>query len=230
MPAPDELPLIGRGRAADVYALGVDRVVRRYRTPISLDVEATLMDYLWHRGFPVPRVFHVDGAAMIMERLHGPTMLTQLGRQPGRLRGYADALADLHRRLHAIPAPVSLRQAFGADRQVLHLDLHPGNVMLTDRGPVVIDWTNAAAGSPGADVAHTVMLMSTGDVDTKSRWQWLVTSALRGPFVRRFVAVAGEDMRPYVRAVAEARLTDPNVRPTEVTRLHRLLAKSTGQP
>jgi hypothetical protein len=37
-------------------------------------------------------------------------------------------------------------------------------------------------------------------------------------------------MRPYVRAVAEARLTDPNVRPTEVTRLHRLLAKSTGQP
>lgn len=228
MPAPDGLPLIGRGRAADVYALGVDRVLRRYRTPTSLDVEATLMDYLWHRGFPVPRVFHVDGASMIMERLHGPTMLTQLWRQPGRVRGHAGALAELHRRLHAIPAPIALRQAFGSDRQVLHLDLHPGNVMLTDRGPIVIDWSNAAAGSPGADVAHTVMLMRTGDIETRSRWQGLAASALRGLFLRRFIAAAGEDTRPYVRAVVEARLTDPNVRPTEVARLHRLLAKSSG--
>jgi aminoglycoside phosphotransferase (APT) family kinase protein len=226
MPTPDGPPLIGRGRAADVYALGVDRVLRCYRTPVSLDVEATLMNYLWHRGFPVPRVFHVDGASMIMERLYGPTMLEVLGRQPLRLYEHADALAELHRRLHAIPAPVGLRQAFGPDRQVLHLDLHPGNVMLTDRGPVVIDWTNAAAGSPGADVAHTAMLMRTGDIDIRSRWQGLALSALRALFLRRFIAAAGEDTGPYLRAVVEARLTDPNVRPTEVARLHRLLAES----
>jgi RIO-like serine/threonine protein kinase len=31
----------------------------------------------------------------------------------------------------------------------VHGDLHPGNVMLTATGPLVIDWTNAA--SRGAD-------------------------------------------------------------------------------
>jgi hypothetical protein len=35
--------LIGSGRAADVYALGAERVLRRYRTPYSCAAEARLM-------------------------------------------------------------------------------------------------------------------------------------------------------------------------------------------
>jgi hypothetical protein len=44
--AGDPGPLIGRGRAADVCALGADRVLRRYRTPHSCAAEAGLMKYL----------------------------------------------------------------------------------------------------------------------------------------------------------------------------------------
>ena len=44
---------------------------------------------------------------------------------------------------------------------MLHLDLHPGNVMFTARGPVVIDWTNARAGAPAADVAMAYLIMAS---------------------------------------------------------------------
>ena len=42
--------LIGRGRAADVYALDADRVLRRYRTPYSCAAKADLMRYLRRVG------------------------------------------------------------------------------------------------------------------------------------------------------------------------------------
>ena len=48
-------PLVGAGRAADVYALGGQRVLRRYRNGDSAEREATVMAYLAEAGFPVPR-------------------------------------------------------------------------------------------------------------------------------------------------------------------------------
>jgi hypothetical protein len=48
-------PLIGSGRAADVYALDDGRVLRRYRTAHSCAVGADLMRYLREAGYPVPR-------------------------------------------------------------------------------------------------------------------------------------------------------------------------------
>ena len=53
--------LIGRGRAADVYALDADRVLRRYRTPYWCAAEADLLRYLRRVGYPVPAVLAVDG-------------------------------------------------------------------------------------------------------------------------------------------------------------------------
>src|SRR6266498_2612818 len=48
----------------------------------------------------------------------------------------AALLVDLHGWLHQLPPRM------GADptARVLHLDLHPDNVVLSPRGPVVIDW------------------------------------------------------------------------------------------
>ena len=78
----DPGPLIGRGRAADVYALDDRRVLRRYRTGHSCAGEADLMRYLRQVGFPVPEVFAVDGADLVMERLAGRDMFTDLLRRP----------------------------------------------------------------------------------------------------------------------------------------------------
>jgi Phosphotransferase enzyme family len=81
-------PLIGAGRAADVYALGGRRVVRRYRNGDSAEREAGVMAYLAEAGFPVPRVYDASGPDLVMERLSGRDMLADLsGRllDPGRL-------------------------------------------------------------------------------------------------------------------------------------------------
>ena len=45
-------PLIGAGRAADVYALDGQRVLRRYRTGDSAEREAGMMAYLAERPTP----------------------------------------------------------------------------------------------------------------------------------------------------------------------------------
>ena len=70
---------------------------------------------------------------LVLERIDGSTMLTSL-RRPWRMPHAARTLAELHARLHEIPFE---------DARLLHLDLHPDNVLLSSRGPVVIDWTNA---------------------------------------------------------------------------------------
>ncbi|MFC6342943.1 phosphotransferase, partial [Nocardioides hankookensis] len=66
----------------------------------------------------------------------------------------AEVLAGLHRDLHAVTWPGA-----AAGDCLVHLDLHPLNVIMADRGPVLIDWTNARVGRPGLDVAVTVLVM-----------------------------------------------------------------------
>jgi hypothetical protein len=73
-------PLIGSGRAADVYALDSGQVLRRYRTAHSCAAEAGLMSYLRGAGYPVPEVFAADGTDLVMQRLHGRDMLADLAR------------------------------------------------------------------------------------------------------------------------------------------------------
>lgn len=220
--SPPPGPLIGSGRAADVYEAGPDRVLRRYRTPHNVEPEAHLMEYLRAAGYPVPEIFHADGPDLVMERLRGPDMLADLTRRPWLVVRHAATLARLHDRLHEIDAPAGLRPAFGAGQAVLHLDLHPGNVMLTGRGPVVIDWSNVATGPAGADVAMALLIMQTSEVDSMPAWLRIAAGEIRRLLVRRFLAGVSTDPGPYLITVAAARLQDTHVRPGEVARLRRL--------
>jgi aminoglycoside phosphotransferase (APT) family kinase protein len=225
-------PLIGSGRAADVYEAGPDQVLRRYRTPFNVEPEARLMEHLHKTGFPVPRVYAADGGDLVMERLRGPDMLTDLARRPWLAARHGRTLGQLHERLHELPAPAGLRQAFSAgdpaDNRILHLDLHPGNVMLTDRGPVVIDWSNVAAGPAGADVAMAWLLMQTSEVDALPLWMRTASGIVRSILIRRFRAAVSTDPGPFLRSVARARLNDRNVRPAEAARLRRLMRSQPG--
>ncbi|MFI7421938.1 phosphotransferase [Nonomuraea sp. NPDC049684] len=150
--------LLGTGRTADVYAIGPDRVLRRNRLPADTRREAAVMAHVAACGYPVPRVYPGGHgpADLVMERLAGPTMLHAL--LTGRMRaGEAGTmLARLLRRLHELPA----RTAADPGHRVLHLDLHPDNVMLTPRGPMVIDWSNAEDGPPALDRAMSAVILA----------------------------------------------------------------------
>jgi len=45
--------------------------------------------------------------------------------------------------------------------RLIHGDFHPGNVMRTSAGPVIIDWIDACQGVPEADVARSLVLFGT---------------------------------------------------------------------
>lgn len=205
------MKLIASGRASEIFDLEDGRVLRRFRAGGNPQREALVMEHARANGFPVPRVLEVAADALVLERIHGPTMFADLRRRPWALAARARSLAELHLRLHEIEAPAALPAAGSGDR-VLHLDLHPENVILSPHGPVVVDWTNARRGDPALDVALT--------------WVICVTSGglLARVFVRRFLSHFDRDevVRALPQAVAR-RVADVNVTDRERDRARRLL-------
>ena len=207
--------LLGQGRNCDVYDLGDGTVLRRRRDGRSVEHEALVMQHVRDHGFPCPRVHHAAGPEMVLDRIDGPTMADQLLRQPTdeHARAAGAILAGLHRRLHTVPPPA------GNNEPILHLDLHPENVVLTDAGPVLIDWTNAVTGLVELDIAMT--------------WVILEPFARDVPLARglcdAFLDAVGHAVarRGLAQAVA-SRLADPNLTDDERTVVHAMSDEEGG--
>jgi len=228
---PDLGPLLASGRDADVFAYGPDLVVRRSRIGRSMEREARVMSYLAGHGYPAPRVETVraDGSELIMERIDGPTMLQVLSRRPWTVRDNAARLATLHQRLHEIPAPDWLHPFPDGGDGIVHLDLHPLNVIMSPRGPVLIDWTNAARGAGPLDVALTWLLM-TAAVLTHGRVRAIVDRVFRTMFVRSFLAHFDlAPVRTVLPAVAAWKSRDRNIQPGEVAAMQRLVTRQSSR-
>ncbi|MFI5792174.1 phosphotransferase [Streptomyces sp. NPDC051677] len=150
--------LLGSGRTADVYEIDEAWVLRRDRDGWGdAAAEGAVMAHVREYGYPAPAVRpSSDGSRtdLVMERLAGPTMLQAF------VAGTLDAeeagavLARLLRALHTVPGRVS------ADARILHLDLHPDNVILTPDGPRVIDWANTEEGDPGLDWGMSAVILA----------------------------------------------------------------------
>ena len=187
-----------QGRASQVSDLGDGTVLRRGGDP---EREAMLMALAAAHGVRVPRVLELRGDAMVMERVDGPTMDAALRRRPWRLRRQVEVLARLHARVHRVPLD-------GAS--LLHLDLHPQNVLLAADGPVLIDWTNARAGDPAADVALTWLILATSG--------GLGGRVLAAAFRSR---VGADAIHAGLWEARAFRLADPNVTDAERARVLR---------
>lgn len=227
-------PRVGVGRSADVYDLGHGRVLRRYHDRArSARREAEIMSWAAAHGVPVPEVFDADGPDIVMEKVDGPTMLADLARRPWRLAGHAALLARLHVQVHAVPALDWLRAPMArggraGDSVLLHLDLHPENVLLSARGPVVIDWEGAGRGPAEADVALCWLVVATSEIPG-SAWQRAVGRAGQRLFADILVRRSGLRVDAAWRAeAARYRLLDPHLRPGEAARVRRVLAQ--GHP
>ncbi|MGW3492122.1 phosphotransferase [Streptomyces sp. NPDC001020] len=149
--------LLGSGRMADVYEIDGAWVLRRYRDPFGdAAAEAAVMDHVRGHGYPVPEVRSATRSDLVMERLAGPTMGEAL--LEGRIgpREGGAMLARLLRELHALP----VRDFADPAVSVLHLDLHPLNVIMTAGGPKVIDWATAQEGPPGLDWGMSAMILA----------------------------------------------------------------------
>lgn len=156
------------------------------------------MEYLHTAGYPVPAVgkLSTDGSELVMERVEGHNMGQALSRAPWLVKRQASVLADLHCRLHEITPPEFLDPApVGDGDSIVHLDLHPLNVILGPKGPVVIDWANTARGDPATDVGLAWVLVCAGEIPANRvaarlhRWgRSLFTDSFLASFDREQVA------------------------------------------
>ncbi len=124
----------------------------------------------------------------VFERIEGRSISTSLRMNPIRLSGLARRLADVHQSIHGTERPelppvvdhlrrviagvavltaaqrdklIALLDSLPSGSSVCHFDFHPSNVILSPRGPVVLDWGSARHGNPLADVARTFVLFAT---------------------------------------------------------------------
>lgn len=211
---------LASGRDADVYALDAGRVLRRYRTGGDVAAEAAVMAHVAALGFPVPVVHEASGPDLVLERLDGPTLLHALVAGEVDEGAAGRCLADLHARLHALPP----RTGASPGTSVLHLDLHPDNVLLTSRGPVVIDWRNAAEGPAELDVALSAVILAQVAVDDDHPLAGRATAVLDA-----FVAEAGAGLLPSLEDAVALRRVDPALSSAERQRLDAAAALVTAR-
>lgn len=138
----------------------------------------------------IGEIVEVNGRrGLIYERLEGISMLQDMSTRLWTLFQHARLLADLQVQINqkSITGLPSYKDRLRYDvhntehlstdlrdkvlaildilpdgQNVCHGDYHPGNVIITKAGPVVIDWMTACSGIPGADVARTSLILSIG--------------------------------------------------------------------
>jgi aminoglycoside phosphotransferase (APT) family kinase protein len=221
-------PKIGEGRDSEIFEHGPGRVLRKSRDGRSLVREAEVMRYVFDAGYPVPQVYDAGEGYLVMDRVDGPPLLDMAARHPWRLGEYGRLLADLHHRLHELPALPGLPAAGVPGDRLLHRDLHPLNVLMPEGGPVVIDWANAAAGDPAYDVADAWVLFASAEVPG-GRWDRALAAVGRRFFLRGFLrATDREAARAAIPAAVENRLRDRNMSEAEKARMRRMADEVAG--
>jgi len=192
----NEFELIGKGRMADVYTWGSDRILKLNHAgfPATLaEKEFAASKAAQSAGVPVPAVYEMverDGRfGIIFERISGGSLLDDLKSKPWSLSSCAKRLAELHVRTHAcqllvglvsqkeyIRSGIEAAQAITDDERsavlsylqqlpegdrLCHDDFHPDNILLSDRGPLIIDWMTGTRGDPVADICRTLLILET---------------------------------------------------------------------
>ncbi len=200
------------GQDSDVFIRSDGLLVKRTRTGRDLRREAEMMLYLSGHGIPVPRVHDATADELVMQYVPGPRMSEEIGRKPWLAGSLGRELADLHRRLDVIAAPDFL----SGEGDLLHLDLHPGNVVLGPEGPVVLDWASATKGERTLDVALSWVSLAVArlaPVKKLTRWR----------FLRSFMANTDPRAAEAIPEAARIRLERHDRDPRERAALQELM-------
>lgn len=185
----------------------------------------------------------VDGRlGLVYERLRGPSMLDRVAAHPWAIDRTASRFAELHAAVHgsdgtglpgqaadlrlmidragvglpagARDAALARLDALPTGSAVCHGDLHPGNVIVTPRAEVVIDWETATCGNPAGDVARTLFLLRHGRApDRLPRIQRALIVLAKRRFAstylrqyRRLLGIDDEELAAWRLPVLAARL------------------------
>ena len=190
----------GEGRVLRLFRADASREYALREMRISRSVhEAGLPSPAVYPADSGDGLIEIDGRlGFVMERIDGRSMLHLLIARPWRLWRVARRFAGLHRTIHSTAADGlpdqrekfhrvldRISEQLGAettdrirralerqphDSVVCHGDFHPDNILMSQRGPVVIDWGPASSGHPAADIAWTAYLFRHGGVPLGMGW------------------------------------------------------------
>lgn len=187
--------LIGKGKTAEVYKWGKDRVLKLFIKNISDESvinEARIGKAVNEGGVPSPKVYdivEIDGRkGIIFQRIYGKTLLRLIKEEPWKLGYYAKQMARLQYKIHNyfipdilpsqkerfamkignslnIPGEKKIRilnyiDSLQDGNSVCHGDIHLKNIIVSDKGPVAIDWNSGCKGNPLGDVARTCLMLN----------------------------------------------------------------------
>jgi len=196
----------------------------RPRIRVEVEAKATRVAHEAGATTPaVGEIIEIDDRyGIVFERIDGPSMAAQLATHIWQLPRVARQSAELQAVIHACKTPelISLKDESrtwieGSDvldasvKEVVlrrlerlpdgdslcHGDFHPGNVIMSPRGPVVIDWDCGRRGDPLADVARTWVIIGMGEPPADTKGRWLIpffTAAYYRLYLRRY-----RQLRPF---------------------------------
>ena len=190
----------------------------------------------------VGEIVLVNGrTGLIYERFAGVALWELMPRKPWTIFHYARRMAALHAEMHANllapeipdqrrrlvqkingaqPLPEVLRaKALAAletmpdGQAICHGDFHPGNVLATPQGEVVIDWIDATRGNPLADLARSSILAlgAAATSQTQNVIEKLMVRLFHAIYLRHYFALRPGGQAEYGRwlpIVAAARLSE----------------------
>jgi aminoglycoside phosphotransferase (APT) family kinase protein len=188
---------------------------------------------------------------IVFERVRGASLMQELQHHPWRLFAIAGQLAELHVLINRCQAPGSLPSqkeailssierveglspgikgaalnalaALPAGSSLCHGDFHPDNILLTEHGPVIVDWMTGTRGSPAADLMRTVMILQTSalppNIPALSRrlldvFRRLLVAVYRRRYLRR-IPLTTSEMSVWQLPLLTARLSELSSYPAE---------------
>ena len=193
--------------------------------PVPEPGPAERRDGRW--GLTMPFVAGLNGMQRLMAGLDGEEDgAIALARLQARvhacdgagLTDYKDLLAAAIRAADPLTpseraAVLEVLAGLPSGNSLLHGDFHPGNLIWSDDGPVMVDWVMAGYGHPAADIARSLTLFGYGlsGPDTHPRFETAYLGALDtdltdldGWLLVQRAARLSESAERYPERVAEA--------------------------
>lgn len=152
-------------------------------------------------GVRVPKVLEVsviDGKwAIVSEYIPGKTLAQLMEENPQNKDAYLEQFVELQMDVHTHRAPLLNKlhdkmkrkiDETGLDattryelhtrldstphhNKVCHGDFNPSNIIMSENGPYILDWSHATQGNASADVARTYLLFwLNGDIDGAKKY------------------------------------------------------------
>lgn len=152
-------------------------------------------------GIRVPKVLEVsviDGKwAIVSEYIPGKTLAQLMEENPQEKDAYLEQFVELQMDVHTHRAPLLNKlhdkmkrkiDETGLDattryelhtrldstphhNKVCHGDFNPSNIIMSENGPYILDWSHATQGNASADVARTYLLFwLNGDIDGAKKY------------------------------------------------------------